>query len=174
MKVITPLGYRGTAEYFRDLGINESVDDLVKYMQSLAVDEYTHRIRAKAGVIDTLVRLKEKGACLNVLTASPHSALDPCLKRLGMWDIFINVWSSDDFGLTKSDPKIYYDAATRLGAQTEQIIFVDDNLGAIRTAKRAGVTTVGIFDDSSRDCVLDMQDEADYYVYTFDKIFNLL
>ena len=40
-----------------------------------------------------LKSLKEKGADLNVLTASPHSMLDVCLKRLGIYDIFTNVWS---------------------------------------------------------------------------------
>ena len=30
IKIITPLGYHGTAEHFRKLGINETVEDLVK------------------------------------------------------------------------------------------------------------------------------------------------
>ena len=70
-------------------------------------DDYTHRVPAKEHVIDVLRQLKARGDDLNVLTASPHSALDPCLKRLGIYDLFTNVWSCEDFGTTKA-AKMYF------------------------------------------------------------------
>ena len=89
------------------MGVALSVDEMVDIMSRYAIEEYTHNIPAKDGVQATLCAMKEKGYSLNVLTASPHLTLDPCLKRLGLWDLFDNVWSCDDFNTTKSDPEIY-------------------------------------------------------------------
>lgn len=167
VKIITPLGYAGTAEYFRTLGIKETVSDLVDKMTTYAKDEYTYRIPAKEGVIETLRELKKRGADLNVLTASPHDALDPCLKRLEIWDLFTNVWSCDDFKTTKSNPEIYKAAAELIGESVENVIFVDDNVGAVKTAKLAGMVSYGIYDPSSDDYVDEMKNVSDRYIKSF-------
>ena len=170
VKIITPLGYRGTAEYFRTLGVKESADELIEIMNFYARIEYENSIPAKAGVEDTLKEMKSRGYSLNVLTASPHIALDPCLKRLGLWELFDNVWSCDDFGTTKADPEIYKMAADRIGAPIDQIVFVDDNINAVKTAKRAGMVAVGIFDESSAEYADEFKRDSDGYVFDFSEL----
>ena len=160
IKIITPLGYGGTAKYFRELGIDRTVEDLVATMNEYARPDYENVIPAKESVIETLRALKERGESLNILTASPHIMLDPCLIRLGIYDLFDNVWSSDDFGTTKSNPEIYKMAAERLGVAVGEVIFVDDNVNAVRTAKTAGAVAYGIFDESSADSVEEMKNVA--------------
>ncbi len=64
-------------------------DEILERMNRYAYDEYAKNVPAKANVIETLEKLKEEGTDLNVLTASPHSVLDICLKRLGIFDVFI-------------------------------------------------------------------------------------
>ena len=172
VKIITPLGYRGTAEYFRTLGISKPTDELVALMNSYARLEYENTIGAKRGVIDTLRKLRDGGASLNILTASPHIMLDPCLKRLGIFELFDNVWSSDDFGTTKANPEIYRMAAERLGRKVGEVIFVDDNIGAVSTAKRAGMIAYGIYDDSSADLIDKMHEASDRYVMTFFELLD--
>ena len=96
VKKITPLGYKGSAEYFIKLGLDMSVEEAVSLMKAYALEEYKYRIEAKENVIETLKKLKENDCDLNVLTASPHSMLDVCLKRIGIYDYFTNVWSCED------------------------------------------------------------------------------
>lgn len=170
IKIVTPLGYGGMAEYFRQLGIDMERDALVEKMISYVTEEYRERIQAKPFVCDALKELKAKGVSLNVLTASPHSVLDPCLKRLGIYDLFDHVWSSDDLGTIKADPKIYAIAAEKIGLPIEQILFVDDNLGAIQSAKRSGIGTCGIYDPSSEDYRKEIADAADYYANDFKEL----
>lgn len=170
VKIITPLGYRGTAEYYRTLGIDRSVDELVEIMNEYARYEYEHNIPAKDGVAETLKRMKDMGCDLNVLTASPHIALDPCLKRLGLWELFNNVWSCDDFGTTKADPEIYVMAARRIGKPVEDVIFVDDNINAVKTAKAAGMISCGIYDRSSEEYAEEFKRDADGYVRHFSEL----
>ena len=108
-----------------------------------------------------------------MLTASAHSNLDPCLKRLGLFDLFDNVWSCDDFNTTKTDPNIYRLAADRLGKTVGEVIFVDDNLEADKTAKAAGMTVYGIYDESSKDYIEAIKAAADGYAYLFSDLLTL-
>ena len=126
IKIITPLGYNGTAELFIKMGVDMTADALVKKMIGYIVFEYENNIPAKDTVIESLQKMRARGDSLNVLTASPHEALDPCLKRLGIWELFDNVWSCDDFNTSKSNPQIYSMAADRLGKCVGEVIFVDD------------------------------------------------
>lgn len=170
VKIITPLGYRGTAEYFRTLGVKESTEEIMSMMHSYAIEAYTYKVMAKDTVIQTLQELKNRGMGLNILTASPHSALDPCLKRLRIYDLFDNVWSCDDFNTTKSNPEIYKSAAEKIGKAPENIIFVDDNVGAIRTAKISGMTAYGIYDETSEDYIDEMTEISDRYIRVFEEL----
>jgi len=173
VKIITPLGLEGTANYFVSLGINKPKEQIMKTMGEYMLDAYEHRIPAKKYVRTTLELLKIKGVRLNVLTASPHITLDPCLKRLGLYDLFDNVWSCDDFGTTKADPEIYKMAAQRMGVSVEEVLFLDDNLNADMTAKTAGMKVCGVYDDSSKDYVEEMKQATDYYIYDFRQLQDL-
>lgn len=172
VKIITPLGYQGTARYFRTLGIDESVEALVEKMNRYAKDDYLYRIPAKDGAVETLRALRASGASLNVLTASPHAVLDPCLARLGILDLFDNVWSCDDFATTKADPEIYVRAASRMGVRVKDVIFVDDNVNAVRTAAEAGVHSYGIYDPSSDDFVAEMRAASERYLHTLHDLLS--
>lgn len=127
----------------------------------------------KKSVAEVLKKLKENGASLNVLTASPHVTLDPCLKRLGLYDLFDNVWSCDDFNTTKADPEIYRMAAEKMGKSVEEILFLDDNYNADKTAKSAGMKVCGVYDDSSKEYEEEIRSICDYYIYDFAQLIDL-
>lgn len=142
-------------------------------MLSRAVKAYSYDVEAKPFVVDALKALHERGDSLSVLTASPHAMLDPCLRRLGVFDLFDNVWSCEDFGTTKSDPQIYIKAARRIGRPVEDIWFLDDNPGADKTAKQAGMRVCGVYDDSSAEYTDEMKRICDAYIEDFSQIFLL-
>lgn len=173
VKTITPLGLMGTAKYYLSLGLKMPMDQLLDTMKRYMADAYFYTIPAKKNVIETLHILKQQGASLNVLTASPHVTLDPCLKRLGIYDLFDNVWSCDDFATTKADPQIYKMAAARMGADENDVLFLDDNINADMTAKQAGMQVCGVYDDSSKDYVAQMQQVNDYYIFDFSELLEL-
>ena len=173
IKIITPLGSVGTARHFISMGLALSEEEILDKMQRYIVKEYTYNVGEKEGVIDTLKKMKDRGDSLNVLTASRHVALDPCLIRLGIFDIFDNVWSCDDFAMPKTDPDIYRAAAKRLGRSVDEVIFVDDNLVADKTAKAAGMTVYGIYDDSSAEYAEDIKSVADGYAYKFAELLDM-
>lgn len=174
VKIITPLGYAGTADYFIQLGMPLSKEEIMALMHKYALDAYVNEIPAKSNVVAALKEMKARGDSLNVLTASPHPMLDPCLKRLGIYDLFDYVWSCDDFNTTKSNPEIYKLAAEKIGKPVDEIMFLDDNYNADKTAKSAGMLVCGVYDDSSKDYVEEMKTVTDYYIFDFSELPGLL
>lgn len=168
IKIITPLGDIGSAKYFKEiLKVNVSIEDMLKDMDEYALPKYRNVISLKDGVKEYLEMLKDNNCSLNILTASPHKMLDPCLKRNGIFDLFDNIWSCDDFKTTKSDPQIYIDAAKKIGVKENELVFFDDNIGAIKTAAQAGLYTVGVYDDSGKDFSDNLKEIADLYIESF-------
>ena len=173
-KIITPLGLNGTAEYFiQKLGLDMDKNQLMDLMMDYMKQEYFYTIPAKANVEQALKELKNRGASLNILTASPHMTLDACVKRLGIWELFDNIWSCDDFATTKANPDIYRQVAQRLGTTVENVLFLDDNIHADQTAKAAGMQVCGVFDPSSEDMVEQMKAVNDYYIFDFKELLDL-
>jgi len=170
VKIITPLGYEGAAKYFISLGVKKPLEDLILEMKEKAFNEYAYNILAKEGVINTLIKLKEKGNSLNILTASPQIVLVPCLKRLNIYHLFDNVWSCDDFNTTKADPNIYKMVAQKLKINTSDIIFLDDNINGLKTAKKTGVIIYGVYDETSKEYEEDIKKIADKYIYNFKEL----
>ena len=174
IKIITPLGLSGTADYYIDvMGVPMTKEKLMNVMKEYMLQAYFYTIPPKDNVIGVLKELKARGASLNILTASPHITLDACLKRLGIWELFDNIWSCDDFETTKADPQIYVRAAEKMGRAVGEVLFLDDNLNADKTAKTAGMQVCGVFDPSSADFVEQMKAATDFYIYDFKELPDL-
>jgi len=170
INIITPLGTIGTIKYFQEIGLSLSIEEIKEEISSDLTSKYRDIIPEKKGVRDCLVAMKNNGYKLHVLTASPHAWLDPCLKRLNMYDLFDNVWSSDDFGTGKTDPNIYHRVAEKIGADVSDITFLDDNINADKTAKSAGTKVIAVYDETSKNDEEEMKSLFDGYVYDFEEL----
>ncbi len=174
IKIITPLGVKGTAEYcINELKLKMTTEEFAKTIGAYFYEEYAHNIPAKKNVIEVLKKLKKEGASLNVLTASPHLTLDVCLKRLGLFNLFDNVWSCDDFNTSKTDPEIYRMATEKIGVPVETVLFLDDNYNADKTAKEAGMKVCGVYDESSADCEDEIRAATDFYIKDFSELLSI-
>ena len=171
IKRVITLGLYGVAEDFKArYAFTETVEEIVTQFRNSLRVKYETVIPQKPNVRETLVALKERGKSLNVLTASPHEFLDPAVKRLHLLELFDNVWSIEDYPITKADPLIYKMAAERLGLREEDCVMVDDSIGAIKSAKQAGMKTIGVYDDFSAVYEAEMRETADMYVHDFKEM----
>ena len=67
IKIITPLGIPGTAEYFIGMGLKKPKEEIIATMINYMVDAYTYHVPAKAHVPEALQRMKARGDGLLVL-----------------------------------------------------------------------------------------------------------
>ncbi|MCD6495726.1 MAG: TIGR02253 family HAD-type hydrolase [Candidatus Aenigmarchaeota archaeon] len=106
--------------------------------------------RVKAGflepyphVIPTLLRLKEKGYLLGVVSDAPRMRAWLRLAAMKISDFFDVVVTLDDSGKQKPDPTSYSIALKKLGVKPDEAVFVGDNTNRdIAGAKKLGMTTV--------------------------------
>ena len=167
VETITPLGNYRASQYTLSLGVDESLDEYLARVSRVLYEEYTTNILLKPGVKDFLRKLKAEGVRLQVLTASPHLYVDACLTRHGIADLFENIWSIDDFGLTKAQPEIFLAAAARLGLSVSDCTMADDNLTALMNAKAAGMRIAAVFDESAKPTESEKKALCDVYIETF-------
>ncbi len=135
-----------------------------------AKPHYENTIQEKPYATETLLALKERGASLNILTGSPHAFLDPWVRRLGIENLFDNLWSVDDFPMNKANPQLYEEIARRLGVNASDCVMVDDSIVPLSAARQAGWQTVGIYDEVSKDKEREMREIADTYVHYLNEI----
>ena len=173
INVITPMGDEEVAKHFISLGLKMTVREAMDEMERLSKVSYGEKILLKPYVKEFLFKCKEEGISINLLTASPHSMLEPCLKRNGVIHLFDNLWSCSDFSLAKSDVKIYEEVAKLLCTEPSKITFFDDNNVAIKTAKKAGFKTVGVYDTFSESFWDEIKETADSYIYSFEEVLAL-
>ncbi len=172
VETITPLGNINASKYTISLGLEISLDDYLKNISEILYFEYLNHVALKDFVFDFLKELKKAGSSLNVLTASPHHYVDGCLKKHNVYSLFDNVWTIEDFGLTKAQPDIYIAVARKLGVNISECLFFDDNLTALKTAKAAGMKTVGVYDLSSKNYTEQIKEISDYYIESFYCLHN--
>ena len=170
VETITPLGNYNAAKHTLSLGIDIPLETYLEDVYEKLIKAYSTHIALKPNVKSTLEALKAKNISINVLTASPHLYVDPCLSRTGIYELFENVWTIDDFGLTKDKTEIYRQAANRLNAEISNCTMIDDNLTAISTAKKSGMQTIAVYDSTSKAAEKMLKKTADRYIYDFKEL----
>lgn len=171
VKKITPLGFKGIAKYYaEEMGVKLTPNEIYACFTKALQKAYAEEIPLKPNVKATLERLHARGDRLNVLTASPHIFTDECLRNRGVYELFENVWSSEDFGMIKSDVNIYRMAAERLNAPITDCIMADDSLHVLEVAKSAGMQTLGVYDSFSGRETDKIKALADGYIHDFSEI----
>jgi len=66
---------------------------------------------------------------------------DPVAKAV-LEPVFDHIFSANELGLRKKDPQGYKIIAEKLGVKPNEILFVDDSLVNVETAKKAGLQAI--------------------------------
>lgn len=168
VSIMLPLGYKGIAEYFhKTFGIGQNAEEVFGQLIARLVRVYSYTVGANKGVEPLLHRLKREGNGIYLLTGSPKEFFEPCLKRLGLYDLFDACWSVSDFGKTKSNPELYEEVAKKIGLSARDCVVIDDSAEALATARTVGMRTVGIYDKYSSHDEEKMRAFVDKYIYDF-------
>ena len=166
-----PLGVSGSARYFHDvLGVRGTVDEIVRRIEDSMYRLYCERIFPKAGVAEYLNRKHREGNRLFVLTATPHTLTDPCLKTNGLFDLFERVLTTDDFGIQKNDVRLFDEVAKELAVSPSDILYFDDSMTAINNAKTAGYRTYGVYSEHSEEEIRYIKEHHDGFVRSFENL----
>ena len=101
-------------------------------------------LEACLGMEDVLVRLREDGRRLGVVTAKRRDTAQLAFDRVGLGHFFETVVGGDETERHKPDPEPLLLGAERLGADPVTTAYVGDSPFDVRAAKAAGMFAVAV------------------------------
>lgn len=132
---------------------------------------YKNKVFLKQGAMEFLKQAKQKNIILGVATALPYDMARLSLESLGIFNLFHSITSLDEVSVDKSKPDIYLKQASKMNLKPiDCVVFEDSHIGVV-SAKKAGFTTVGVYDLNSYDKAI--KKESHYFINDFSNL-NLL
>lgn len=102
-----------------------------------------------------------------IATTGDRKNAEAALKRLKVFQYFQGIFTCSEIGSGKNEPDIYYTAALQIDTEPSQTWVFEDAFHAIRTAKRAGFRTVGVYDKANDRDLARIWNTADIYLPEF-------
>jgi HAD superfamily hydrolase (TIGR01509 family) len=109
-------------------------------------DEVIRSQQPLPGVLEYLRDAKHLGLKLAIASSSDRNWVHTHAKRIGVFDYFDHVVTSDDvgFGRTKPNPDLFLMALNRLKVSKEAAIVFEDSPNGVRAANQAGIFVVAV------------------------------
>jgi putative hydrolase of the HAD superfamily len=125
-------------ELFRILQIQEPDETEAPEMQAVLRAAADQAMRATPGTIDTLIRLRERGFRIGIITNGPNQLQVRKAEAIGVRHLVDHIITSEEAGCAKPDNAIFQMAIERFGAPLHKTIMVGDNVtNDIRGAQNA-------------------------------------
>ena len=170
MAKLTPIGFYKTAEYFSELGVPGSVEEILARITGNLLALYETEVPMKEGAREFILRSKAEGARLFILTASLSAFAHAALRRHGLADCIEGVFSTEDLHLAKDNPALFHRVLDMIGCTPADVIYYDDNPVAVKTAKACGLETYGVYDKQSDEVVAAMRADTDHFIMSFSEL----
>jgi pyrophosphatase PpaX len=141
-ELMASVGGPGLEAQMRAFG-PESVEELVRVYREH--NEPLHeQLEAFAGIADVLVRLKDEGRKLGIVSAKRRSTVELAFARVPLGHLFDVIVGGDETERQKPDPAPLLLALDRLGAKAADAAYVGDSPYDMQAARAAAVFAVGV------------------------------
>ena len=160
---MTTMNLDASLKYMKDYyKLEESFEELFRDFSRTVEDFYRNKVEAKEGSLEILKYFKNKGMKVVIGTSTADHFANIVIKKHGIDKFIDGLYTADSVGHLKGEEEFYLSIADDLGEDPEEIFLVDDSYLALRTAKRAGLIGVGIYDENSKDTWSTIVDENKY------------
>lgn len=156
------------ADYLiENYGLKQTPGEIIAGLNREVQDFYGRKVPLKEGVRGYLQEFRDRKIPMAIATSGDRANAETALKRLKVLSYFRAVFTCSEIGSSKSHPDIYYAAALQLDTDPSDTWVFEDALHAIRTAKKAGFRTAGVYDRASGRDLAQIRDTADIYLPEF-------
>ena len=163
----------GAALCKEEYHLSESVDEIMDLTKERVRSFYENEVQPKPGVEKFLSLLKMEGVWMYIATNTDRDLVEAALKHTGLEGYFRGILTCGEVGVGKKDsPEVYERAMRRLRSNKKDTVIFEDALHAIRTAKAAGFRVCGVYDPSAEDDQEDIKSLSDYYIRSFEEMFE--
>ncbi len=171
VQTIAAMSFSEIAEYTKKrFNLPDTPQELMAEWTEMAEYEYTHNIPAKNGVKEYIEKLRVMGKRIALCTSSPRHFFEGALKNNGIYHLFDSFTNTCEAGEGKNSTKVYLLAAQKAEAVPERCIVFEDVLSAAATAKKAGMSVCGVYDERGKYYKEEMQRLCNYYIDSFEEL----
>ena len=129
--------------------LTQTPEEILEGVLQVVEDFYYNKAPLKEGAADFVKALAEGGIPMVIASSSRREHIQAALTRLGIMEYFKHIFTCNEVGIGKHDPKIFHEAAAFLGSQPNETWVVEDGLYAMKTARAAGFHVLGVYDEPS-------------------------
>lgn len=170
---IEGMGFTEVAWYFKErFHIEDSVEQIKKTWNEMAIEAYVHRVPLKPGVRRLLAYLRKKKIPMGVASSNSRELIEAVLKSHNIDQYFDCIVTACEVKKGKPAPDVYLEAARKLKADPEKCLVFEDIVAGIQAGNAAHMTTCAVEDTYSSDQRSEKCQEADYYLASYEEIFD--
>ncbi len=168
---IAAMSFSEIAEYTKNrFNLPDTPEELMKEWTDMAIYEYSHNVPLKPFAKEYMKQLKNQGKKIVLCTSSPEYFFKPALKNNGVYDLFDAFANTCEAGVGKNSPRVYLLAAQKAGVPPEKCIVFEDVISAAVSAKKAGMTVCGVYDERSHGRQDELRAVCDMYIKGFNEL----
>jgi len=141
--LMAAVGGPGLESQMREFGGEQHIEELIRVYREH--NEPLHEeLRAFVGMDDVLVRLKEEGRRLGIVSAKRKRTVELAFANVEVGHLFDVVVGGDEADAQKPAPDLLLLALRRLYAEPKDAAYVGDSPFDMQAARAAGVHAVGV------------------------------
>ena len=140
LDLILALGNMEASQEDKNRWLVQKNEDYLSYLVNMDESEIL------PGVLPVLIYLKENNQKIVLGSASKNAK--PILEKAKIIDYFDAIVDGNDVSNAKPDPEVFIQGAKKVNFSNEQCIVFEDSVAGIQAANIAGMTSVGIGEES--------------------------
>lgn len=149
-EILAPMSMEQGCRYFiSTYGLSLSVPQITSKIIAIVENFYRNDAKLKPHVKEFIQFIHSQRIKLCVVTATDRSLAAAALERCGISQYFDFLLTASEFGQGKDRPDIFLHAMEQLGGTFDTTLVFEDAPHAIRTAKTAGFSVIGIADPTA-------------------------
>lgn len=171
-EIVKKMTVEQSSKYFLDtFKLKVSQQQIIDRIEQIVAENYKYTIPLKAGVESLINYLDSNSIPYGIATATYRTLAVACLTRLGLIDRIRFLETCSEIGKGKEYPDIFYKCVQDLNLNVNQVAVVEDSLYCVETSKKAGLFTIAIYDEASKEDWNDIKNVCDL---TFNSATELL
>ena len=154
----------------RRFNLKTTIEEINQSLEEILTDYYKNKIQLKPYVREVLEEFKSKNIIMALATATDEYFVSMVLNRYGIRKYFTFIQTSQNVGLSKSQPEFFQIAIERLGVEPEKIWVFEDALHCMVSAKECGLNIVAVEDKWAFPDLKEIKEISDIYIENFSQL----
>ncbi len=134
------------AYFIHTFQIEKTPETMIAEWLAMARESYEHTLPLKPKAYEYVHRLHLNNEKIMLATSCDRAFAIAAMKRHGLYDWLETIVTTNELGINKGNSLFYETIAMKQGIDPKDCIVYDDLASALKSAKAAGMQTVGVYD----------------------------